>query len=82
MANYAIVDDSGEIGSQLTEYYKGKGHTILLDKHKNTVGNWHRAFSTHISSVETENFNLAVSFIQYGIETLGSNDGFGNLRIL
>jgi|TARA_B100001750_G_scaffold42669_1_gene31122 hypothetical protein len=39
MANYAIVDDSGEIGSQLTEYYKGKGHTILLDKHKNTVGN-------------------------------------------
>ena len=37
MANYVIVDGSGEISSQLTEYFKGKGHTLLLGKHKNTV---------------------------------------------
>ena len=37
MANYVIVGGSVEIGSQLTEYFKGKGHTLLLGKHKNTV---------------------------------------------
>ncbi|MFL3044781.1 MAG: hypothetical protein ACJZ1S_03175 [Candidatus Neomarinimicrobiota bacterium] len=39
-------------------------------------------FSTHISSVEPENFDSAASFMQYGIETLGLNDGLGSLSIL
>jgi hypothetical protein len=39
-------------------------------------------FSTYISSVETENFDTTVSYIFYGIETRGLNDGLGSLRIL
>ena len=39
MSNYIIIGASGGIGSQLTEYLQGKGHSVLIAQHNNPETN-------------------------------------------
>ena len=57
MSNYIIIGASGGIGSQLTEYLQGKGHSVLIAQHNNPINEEPLVQSlTHISSVEATDF--------------------------
>ena len=80
MSNYIIIGASGGIGSQLTEYLQGKGHSVLIAQHNNPINEKPLVQSlTHISSVEATDFGSVDDLINYGIENLGDIDGVINL---
>ena len=80
MSNYIIIGASGGIGSQLTEYLQGKGHSVLIAQHNNPINEEPLVQSlTHISSVEATDFGSVDDLINYGIENLGDIDGVINL---
>ena len=69
MSNYIIIGASGGIGSQLTEYLQGKGHSVLIAQHNNPINEEPLVQSlTHISSVEATDFGSVDDLIYYGIE--------------
>ena len=80
MSNYIIIGASGGIGSQLTEYLQGKGHTVLLAQHNNPINKQPLVQSlTHISSVEATDFESVSNLFNYGVEKLGHIQGVVNL---
>lgn len=80
MSNYILIGASGGIGSQLTEYLQGKGHSILLAQHKSPINKETLVKTlTHISSVEATDFESVHNLFSYGIKKLGNIDGIINL---
>ena len=80
MSNYILIGASGGIGSQLTEYLQGKGHSILLAQHKSPINKEALVQTlTHISSVEATDFESVHNLFSYGIKKLGNIDGIINL---
>ena len=73
MSNYILIGASGGIGSQLTEYLQGKGHSILLAQHKSPINKEALVQTlTHISSVEATDFESVHNLFSYGIKKLGN----------